>query len=116
MTRERVALVLFNLGAPDSPAAIRPFLFNLFNDAAIVDLPQPLRWCLAKLIAGRRAREARDDNRLCILLNKHLVFVKLAEAHPLIQRVAGLIRTYLDSQHWRSGAANSRYEWRGIAL
>jgi ferrochelatase len=60
MKNERVAIVLFNLGAPDTPAAIRPFLFNLFSDKAIIDVRQPLRWFLAKMIAGRRAREAES--------------------------------------------------------
>ena len=59
MVRKRLALVLFNLGGPDSPAAVRPFLFNLFNDSAIIGAPQPLRWCLATLIARRRALVAR---------------------------------------------------------
>tara|TARA_B100000315_G_scaffold218305_2_gene219504 strand:- start:1994 stop:3010 length:1017 start_codon:yes stop_codon:yes gene_type:complete len=49
------AVVLFNLGGPDEPAAIQPFLFNLFSDPAIISLPQPLRWFLARLISQRRA-------------------------------------------------------------
>ena len=51
----RTAVVLFNLGGPDSPESIKPFLFNLFNDSAIISLPQPLRWCVAQLISRRRA-------------------------------------------------------------
>ena len=55
----KCAVVLFNLGGPDAPAAVRPFLFNLFNDAAIISLPQPLRGLIAWLIAWRRAPIAR---------------------------------------------------------
>ncbi|HWG79020.1 MAG TPA: ferrochelatase [Stellaceae bacterium] len=55
----KCAVVLFNLGGPDAPAAVRPFLFNLFNDAAIITLPQPLRGLIAGLIAWRRAPIAR---------------------------------------------------------
>jgi protoporphyrin/coproporphyrin ferrochelatase len=55
----KCAVVLFNLGGPDAPAAVRPFLFNLFNDAAIVTLPQPLRALIAWFIARRRAPIAR---------------------------------------------------------
>jgi len=55
----KCAVVLFNLGGPDAPAAVRPFLFNLFNDAAIITLPQPLRGLIAGLIAWRRAPTAR---------------------------------------------------------
>ncbi len=57
-SNRRIAVVLFNLGGPDSPAAVQPFLFNLFNDKNIIDLPGLFRWPLAKLIAGRRAKAA----------------------------------------------------------
>jgi protoporphyrin/coproporphyrin ferrochelatase len=56
----RRAVVLMNLGGPDSPAAVRPFLYNLFSDPAIIGLPAPLRLPLAWLVASRRAPVARD--------------------------------------------------------
>lgn len=59
----RTAVVLFNLGGPDGPDAVKPFLFNLFNDRAIITLPQPLRFLLAKLISGKRAPVAREIYR-----------------------------------------------------
>ena len=59
----RTAVVLFNLGGPDSPAAVAPFLFNLFFDPAIIRLPTPLRWLLARLISRRRAPVAQEIYR-----------------------------------------------------
>ena len=59
-TVTKTAVVLFNLGGPDRPESVRPFLFNLFNDPAIIGLPTPLRWCLAKLISKRRAPIAQE--------------------------------------------------------
>lgn len=56
----KTAVVLFNLGGPDRPDAVEPFLFNLFNDQAIIGAPQPIRWLLAKLISSRRAPVARE--------------------------------------------------------
>lgn len=56
---KRVAVVLLNLGGPDSPAAVQPFLFNLFNDPAIIGAPGPVRWLLAQFISRRRAPVAR---------------------------------------------------------
>ncbi len=56
----KTAVVLFNLGGPDRPESVRPFLFNLFNDPAIIALPGPLRWLVAKLISSRRAPTARE--------------------------------------------------------
>lgn len=56
---EKIAVILFNLGGPDCQAAVRPFLFNLFNDAAILRVAQPFRWLLAWLISARRTKTAR---------------------------------------------------------
>lgn len=56
----RRAVVLFNLGGPDQPAAVEPFLFNLFSDPAIITLPNPLRWLIAKMVSRRRAPIARE--------------------------------------------------------
>ena len=55
----RIAVVLFNLGGPDSLEAVRPFLKNLFSDPAIIGAPGPIRWLMARLISSRRAPVAR---------------------------------------------------------
>lgn len=57
---ERLAVVLFNLGGPDSLEAVEPFLFNLFNDKAIIGAPGPVRKVLAKVLSRRRAPLARE--------------------------------------------------------
>lgn len=59
--RPRVAIILFNLGGPDAPEAVRPFLENLFLDPAIVRLPKLLRWPLGKFIAARRTKAASEN-------------------------------------------------------
>ena len=53
------AVILFNLGGPDKIENVKPFLFNLFNDPAILNLPTILRYPLAKLISNRRAPIAK---------------------------------------------------------
>ena len=53
------AIILFNLGGPDKIENVEPFLFNLFNDPAILNLPTLLRYPLAKLISNRRAPIAK---------------------------------------------------------
>ena len=57
---KKIAIVTFNLGGPDRPESVQPFLFNLFNDPAIISLPNPFRWFLARLISKRRAPVARE--------------------------------------------------------
>ncbi|WP_025897367.1 ferrochelatase [Sneathiella glossodoripedis] len=54
------AVILFNLGGPDAPQSVEPFLFNLFNDPAIIGLPNPFRFLVAKLISWRRGPTARE--------------------------------------------------------
>ena len=53
------AVILFNLGGPDKLENVEPFLFNLFNDPAILNLPSLLRYPLAKVISNRRAPTAK---------------------------------------------------------
>ena len=57
------AIILFNLGGPDKIENVEPFLFNLFNDPAILNLPTLLRYPLAKLISNRRAPIAKKNIR-----------------------------------------------------
>jgi len=55
---KKVAVVLFNLGGPDSLTAIEEFLFNLFYDKYIIRLPKLFRFILAKTISKLRKKKA----------------------------------------------------------
>jgi len=57
----KLAVVLFNLGGPDSLKAVKPFLFNLFRDPAIITLPAVARLPLAAMISTTRARMAQAN-------------------------------------------------------
>ncbi len=59
----KTAVVLFNLGGPDRPEAVRGFLRNLFGDPAILRVPWPVRPLLASFIARRRAPTAAEIYR-----------------------------------------------------
>jgi ferrochelatase len=67
----RTAVVLFNLGGPDSLDAVEPFLRNLFSDPAIIGLPAFLRHPFARFAARRRALIARE------------IYAKLGGASPI---------------------------------
>ncbi len=69
----RKAVILFNLGGPDKLESVEPFLFNLFNDPAILNLPSFLRFPLAKLIANRRAPTAKK------------IYKELGGSSPILQ-------------------------------
>lgn len=59
---EKVAVVLFNLGGPDSKNAIKPFLMNFFMDKNIIRLPVPFRCFLAAMIANRRSKREAGES------------------------------------------------------
>jgi ferrochelatase len=73
----RLAVVLMNLGGPDGPEAVRPFLNNLFADPAIIAAPAPVRLPLAWLIARGRAAAAREN------------YARIGGASPLLKETQG---------------------------
>ena len=99
--RRRIAVVLLSLGGPDRPEAVEPFLFNLFNDPAIIDLPRPLRWLLARLISKRRGPVAR---RIYAELGggSPLLANTEAQAVALQQSLArlGAVRVFVSMRYW----------------
>lgn len=54
------AVILLNLGGPDKLESVKPFLFNLFNDKAIIGLPNPFRRWLAGFISSKREKTAQE--------------------------------------------------------
>ncbi len=109
-----VAVVLMQLGGPDSLAAVEPFLYNLFSDPDIIDFPfaRLARPTLARLIASRRARKVQGHyasiggksplreltERQAVALEADLrttldarVFVAMRYWHPLTHEVIGQI-------------------------
>ena len=85
----RIAVVLFNLGGPDDQASVKPFLFNLFNDPAIIGLPGIVRTPLAKLISSRRETSAQANYAL------------MGGGSPLLpetRRQAGALETVLNAR------------------
>lgn len=59
----KVAVVLFNLGGPDSLESVEPFLYNLFCDPDIFKLPFGQK-LFAKLISNRRAPKVIEEYKL----------------------------------------------------
>jgi ferrochelatase len=90
VSRRRLAVVLFNLGGPDGPKAVRPFLFNLFNDPAINTLPGAARLALATLISTTRAKSARAN------------YARMGGGSPLLPETraqAAALQAKLDANH-----------------
>jgi len=65
-TPQKLAIVLFQLGGPDSLSAVEPFLFNLFADPDILPIPIVgglLRKPIARYIARTRAPHVAEHYR-----------------------------------------------------
>lgn len=105
---ERCAVVLFNLGGPDSLEAVEPFLESLFGDPAILSVPGPVRRPLARFIARRRARTARE---IYARLGGRSPLLELSQAQAaalearLGERMPGSqAKVFLVMRHWKPRA------------
>jgi ferrochelatase len=118
MRQKKLAVVLMNLGGPDHLENVRPFLYNLFSDPAIISLPSPIRQILARFIAVRRTSKAQDiykrlggkspllENTECqqqaleACLQEILpdwtskVFIAMRYWHPLTEETVAAVKTW----------------------
>jgi len=138
------AVILFNLGGPDNLENVEPFLFNLFNDPAIISIPSIIRYPLAKFISKRRAPIAKNiykeiGNKSPILeltqkqaesLEKNLIkkgdykcFVVMRCWHPRASQVIKKVREYnpeeiillpLYPQYSAATSGSSINEWNDL--
>ncbi len=63
LTQERIGVLLFNLGGPETLDDVYPFLLNLFSDPEIFRVPRVLQPLIARVIARRRAPKSREYYR-----------------------------------------------------
>ncbi len=115
----RLAVVLFNLGGPDSLKAVKPFLFNLFRDSAIITLPAVARYPLAALISTTRNRSAQAN------------YAKMGGASPLLPETRAQaqslqaelqgrapdteVRCFIAMRYWKPFAAETAREVAAFA-
>ncbi|HEX9103178.1 MAG TPA: ferrochelatase [Polyangia bacterium] len=61
-----IAVVLMNMGGPDSLEAVEPFLYNLFRDHDLIPLPLGFLWQrrFARMVSRARARTVREYYKL----------------------------------------------------
>ncbi len=108
MVGKKTAIILFNLGGPDSLKSVKPFLFNLFNDQAIIDVPQPLRFFLAKLISSRRAKKAQEIYAQ-IGGKSPLLEITNSQAHELESELSffGNFKVFVAMRYWHPFASET---------
>lgn len=116
--KNKTAVILLNLGGPDRLENVKPFLFNLFSDDAIITLPNPFRWIIAKIISSRREKTAQEiyhqiggfspiiketkaqaDALKGKLLNEEIeIFIAMRHWHPMSDEVAMKVKEYNPSK------------------
>jgi ferrochelatase len=117
LSPQRLAVVLFNLGGPDEPEAVRPFLFNLFSDPAILRLPTPFRMCLAAFLARRREAPARANyahlgGRSPLLPNTQHQADALTAA---LEGDAGHVQVFIAMRYWHPFSLAAAAEVKAFA-
>jgi protoheme ferro-lyase len=108
---KRVAVVLFNLGGPDSLKAVRPFLFNLFADRAIIDLPAIARYPLAAVISSGRNKSAQANYAVMggasPLLPETQAQADALEISLQSQSPDTVVRCFIAMRYWRPSTADT---------
>jgi ferrochelatase len=101
LPQRKTAIILFNLGGPDSIEAVRPFLFNLFNDPAIITLSKPVRKFLAGRISKKRAPIASEIYKRMGGKSPILENTK-AQAQALEASLSGhgQVKTFIAMRYW----------------
>lgn len=111
---KKLAVVLFNLGGPDGQAAVRPFLFNLFRDPAILQIPTIIRYPLAWLIARGRAGAARANYALMgggsPLLPQTLAQGQALQGELAVRETDMETRVFVAMRYWRPFSAETAAE------
>ena len=107
----KTAIVLFNLGGPDSPESIKKFRLNLFNDPAIIRAPIFIRFWLSRLIAASSAEDA-EKNYALLGGKSPLLDITQSQAAALQSRlseIAGDIgaRCFVAMRYWHPFASET---------
>lgn len=106
MSGRRIAVVLFNLGGPDDAASVKPFLFNLFSDPAIIGLPSILRNAVARLISSRRETSAQANYAIMDAGGGSPLLAETRKQASALESVLGSslasdeIRTFIAMRYW----------------
>jgi protoporphyrin/coproporphyrin ferrochelatase len=97
------AVILLNLGGPDSLDAVEPFLYNLFRDPDVIDYPvgQWVRNRIASTIARKRAPMVQDFYRM-IGGKSPILEHTMAQARLLEQALKphGVYTTLIGMRYW----------------
>ena len=101
-------LVLLNMGGPDSIEAVEPFLFNLFADRDLIQLPLGalLQRPFARLISHFRAKRVRENYRLIGGRSPLLDWTR-RQTEGIARELGANVRPYVAMRYWHPRAAET---------
>lgn len=110
------SVVLLNMGGPDSPEAVRPFLKNLFSDPEILKFPLAglVRKPLASFISSKRSPKVIENYKQ-IGGKSPILDITRRQAAGLLQELGGEKAGYsvhLAMRYWRPFARETARELR----
>ena len=100
-----VALILLNMGGPDSLEAVEPFLYNLFSDRELIQLPAGglLQKPFAKLISHFRAKKVVENYRMIGGRSPLLEWTR-KQAEGIAARLGERFRPFVIMRYWQPRA------------
>ena len=103
--RKSTALILLNMGGPDSLEAVEPFLYNLFCDRELIQLPAGalLQKPFAKLISYFRAKKVVENYRKIGGRSPLLDWTR-KQAEGIATRLGEQYRPYVAMRYWNPRA------------
>jgi ferrochelatase len=99
------ALILLNMGGPDSLEAVEPFLYNLFSDRELIELPTGafLQKPLAKLISYFRAKKVTENYRMIGGKSPLLEWTQ-KQAAGIAKRLGDQVHPFVIMRYWHPRA------------
>ena len=99
------ALILLNMGGPDSLEAVKPFLYNLFCDRELIQLPAGalLQKPFARLISHFRAKKVVENYRT-IGGKSPLLDWTNKQAHGTAERLGDHYHPFVIMRYWQPRA------------
>ncbi|MCW8859614.1 MAG: ferrochelatase [Deltaproteobacteria bacterium] len=111
------ALILLNMGGPDSLEAVEPFLYNLFCDRELIQLPAGalLQKPFAKLISYFRAKKVVENYR-AIGGKSPLLEWTQKQAAGIAQRLGEHFEPYVIMRYWNPRAEDVLAEIKAAGI
>ena len=116
-SKKPTALILLNMGGPDSLESIEPFLYNLFSDRELIQLPLGglLQKPFARLISHFRSKKVRESYEYIGGRSPLLEWTQ-KQATGIAERLGERVRPFVVMRYWAPRAAEVLAQLKGQGI